>query len=567
MEHTGRPFHPTLNPTAPEFRPSHPPPYTYYSYSHPHNFNIHRPPPVHVPVQSPVQSPVQAPPPLPPPSPTPTRTLLLSLVPHDVSESSVRRDLEVFGDVRAVQMDRVRDGLVTVHFYDLRQATEALHEIQEQHMQQQYRLRKHFDTLTLFSPENYAPTSYFYHANHCSFTTPPLPPPAPGLVAGRAVWAQFIFPVAAGFPGGHNQGTLVVFNLSSDVTPGTVKEIFEAFGCVKELRDTPLKKNQKFVEFYDTRDASKALVNINGKEINGNTVVVEFSRPGGYKTGPKHSRFRHISSVGSPPIIVPRKFPSESRPYRPPPPPSPSLKKIVKKQQPDQQGGCSWSKQRKGSRYTRERYDPRYLIRGDGVISESSVFDSRTTVMIKNIPNKYSQKLLLNMLDSHCIHCNEQINRDGSDSGIEEPLSSYDFVYLPIDFMNKCNVGYGFVNMTSPEATMRLYKAFHHQNWEVFNSKKICEVSYARLQGLDALKEHFKNSRFPCDAEEYMPVVFDPPRDGQRLTQTIPIVGRSIHTPSDHESECSLHSNTTVVEDVDSDDTAAGTSDSGGVDE
>lgn len=49
---------------------------------------------------------------------------------------------------------------------------------------------------------------------------------------------------------------------------------------------------------------------------------------------------------------------------------------------------------------------------------------------------------------------------------------------------NKCNVGYGFVNMTSPEATLRLYKSFHHQNWEVFNSKKICEVSYARLQVL-----------------------------------------------------------------------------------
>lgn len=33
------------------------------------------------------------------------------------------------------------------------------------------------------------------------------------------------------------------------------------------------------------------------------------------------------------------------------------------------------------------------------------------------------------MLDNHCIHCNEQI-ADGDD----QPLSSYDFVYLPIDF-------------------------------------------------------------------------------------------------------------------------------------
>lgn len=47
---------------------------------------------------------------------------------------------------------------------------------------------------------------------------------------------------------------------------------------------------------------------------------------------------------------------------------------------------------------------------------------------------------------------------------------------------NKCNVGYGFVNLTSPEAAFRLYKAFHQQPWEVFNSRKICQITYARLQ-------------------------------------------------------------------------------------
>ncbi|KAL6969352.1 hypothetical protein U1Q18_029068 [Sarracenia purpurea var. burkii] len=81
--------------------------------------------------------------------------------------------------------------------------------------------------------------------------------------------------------------------------------------------------------------------------------------------------------------------------------------------------------------------------------------------------------------------------------------------------------------MTSPQATWRLYKAFHLQNWEVFNSKKICEVTYARLQGAEALKDHFKNSKFPCEAEEYLPVVFSPPRDGRQLTEPIPIVGRT----------------------------------------
>lgn len=161
--------------------------------------------------------------------------------------------------------------------------------------------------------------------------------------------------------------------------------------------------------------------------------------------------------------------------------------------------------------------DPRFLINEGRVVSEMDCKDSRTTVMIKNIPNKYSQKLLLNMLDNHCIHCNDNIADDG-------PLSSYDFVYLPIDFINKCNVGYGFVNMTSPQATLRLYKAFHLQNWEVFNSKKICEVTYARLQGVEALKEHFKNSKFPGEADEYLPVIFSPPRDGSQLTEPTPVV-------------------------------------------
>ncbi|URE14561.1 hypothetical protein MUK42_10860, partial [Musa troglodytarum] len=191
--------------------------------------------------------------------------------------------------------------------------------------------------------------------------------------------------------------------------------------------------------------------------------------------------------------------------------------------------------------------------------SESSCRDSRTTVMIKNIPNKYrsptpplpttsNQKLLLNMLDNHCIQCNEQIGE-----GADEPYSAYDFVYLPIDFNNKCNVGYGFVNLTSPEAAFRLYKAFHQQPWEVFNSRKICQVTYARLQvatvlsrvrrcllllpasrclsfwnslskGLEALKEHFRRSKFACDNEEYMPVVFSPPRDGSQLSEPVPVV-------------------------------------------
>ena len=62
--------------------------------------------------------------------------------------------------------------------------------------------------------------------------------------------------------------------------------------------------------------------------------------------------------------------------------------------------------------------------------------DRRTTLMIKNIPNKYTQKMLLSTMD-------------------ENFKGAYDFFYLPIDFKNKCNVGYAFINMVRPLSSQR----------------------------------------------------------------------------------------------------------------
>ncbi|GLJ12886.1 hypothetical protein SUGI_0199830 [Cryptomeria japonica] len=136
----------------------------------------------------------------------------------------------------------------------------------------------------------------------------------------------------------------------------------------------------------------------------------------------------------------------------------------------------------------------------------------RTTLMVRNIPNKYSQSELIKLLDEHCLQQNSQ------KSGSNEVESAYDFVYLPIDFKNRCNLGYGFVNFTSVKGALRFYKARHLKMWERFNSNKICEISYARLQGKAALEEHFLNSTFPCNTEKYLPVKFSPPRNGIQCT-------------------------------------------------
>ena len=80
--------------------------------------------------------------------------------------------------------------------------------------------------------------------------------------------------------------------------------------------------------------------------------------------------------------------------------------------------------------------------------------DKRTTLMIKNIPNKYTQQMLLDTVDEYC-------------------RGSYDFFYLPIDFKNKCNVGYAFVNMTSPAGIIPLLDRFDRKKWASFNSDKV----------------------------------------------------------------------------------------------
>ncbi|KAK4740709.1 hypothetical protein SAY87_024297 [Trapa incisa] len=551
-------YHGSLDPRAQEFRPqvspSHQPQPTTTA-----SFFLSSPPPpppppptltlfhpfsapyVPYPAAPPPSSAVFYGPPLRPSSSTATRALLLSSVPSDVSAEAVRRDMEAFGDVRAVQMEGLlHEGTVIVHFYDLRHARRAMREVREQHMQQQCRLRYHFGSAMPGGPLPHPP-----------------PPSVHGLVAGRVVWAEFVVPVPAAnsIHDGQNQGSLVLFNLDPNVTADALRHIFEAFGPVMELRDTPYKKHQRFVEFYDVRDAAKALQEMNGKEILGKNVIIEFSRPGGYSRKLLHSSGGvSYFAPPAPPPPPPPPFPTQL------PPPHMITSPTVATEQPHQAEAVpveasmrgltlgdeveddrtdspflkksstgkkkhgkavSGVKQQKKPWRTRpvKKMDSRFDIT---VGETSNAVDSRTTLMIKNIPNKYSQKLLLNMLDNHCISCNEQIGEESAD----QPFSSYDFVYLPIDFNNKCNVGYGFVNMTSPQAARRLYKAFHLRHWEVFNSRKICEVTYARIQGLEALKEHFRNSKFPCEVDHYLPVVFMPPQDGRLLTDPIPVVGK-----------------------------------------
>ena len=45
-----------------------------------------------------------------------------------------------------------------------------------------------------------------------------------------------------------------------------------------------------------------------------------------------------------------------------------------------------------------------------------------------------------------------------------------------------------------------------------------------------ALEEHFKNSRFACDTDDYLPLIFRPPRNGKNTS--IPATVAAVHQSS-----------------------------------
>lgn len=55
---------------------------------------------------------------------------------------------------------------------------------------------------------------------------------------------------------------------------------------------------------------------------------------------------------------------------------------------------------------------------------------------------------------------------------------------------------------------------------------------------MEALKEHFRNSKFACENDEYLPVVFSPPRDGRHLPAPLPIVFSNTATSSTVHLDC-----------------------------
>jgi hypothetical protein len=96
--------------------------------------------------------------------------------------------------------------------------------------------------------------------------------------------------------------------------------------------------------------------------------------------------------------------------------------------------------------------------------------DKRTTVMIRNIPIKYSDEMLLKELD--------------------EFKGKFDCIYLPYDYEKDGNRGYAFINFIHPFHILLFHHKFEGKTWNLFESKKICELNSAKFQGINEIKKH-----------------------------------------------------------------------------
>lgn len=117
-----------------------------------------------------------------------------------------------------------------------------------------------------------------------------------------------------------------------------------------------------------------------------------------------------------------------------------------------------------------------------------------TTGMLRNIPNKYMQDLLL-----------EEIDAAGFGG-------TYDFFYLPMDVRNNANVGYAFINFLQPPDFDRFRHQFEGYQFKRAGSKKIATVSPAIVQGLKANVQNLLKKRVAQG--QYRPLVL---RHGRRV--------------------------------------------------
>ncbi|KAF1850911.1 uncharacterized protein K460DRAFT_350904 [Cucurbitaria berberidis CBS 394.84] len=150
-----------------------------------------------------------------------------------------------------------------------------------------------------------------------------------------------------------------------------------------------------------------------------------------------------------------------------------------------------------GASFYRHPHDQHNRVRRDRILDGSDV---RTTVMLRNIPNKLDWMSLKSILDDICF-------------------GTYDFMYLRIDFKSGCNVGYAFINFSDVHGMIALIDRIERRCWIGFHSTKSAEISYATIQGREALVQKFRNSSVMQETPFCRPRLFFTYADAEIMSQ------------------------------------------------
>ena len=98
--------------------------------------------------------------------------------------------------------------------------------------------------------------------------------------------------------------------------------------------------------------------------------------------------------------------------------------------------------------------------------------DQRTTLMIKNVPNKFTKEHFLSIFNKRFE-------------------GKFNLFLLPTDVKEKKNYGYAFINFISSFYILNFYNTFHGKRWENTNSIKVCEIVYSKIQGVPRMIKYY----------------------------------------------------------------------------
>ncbi|WEW61862.1 hypothetical protein PRK78_007359 [Emydomyces testavorans] len=271
------------------------------------------------------------------------------------------------------------------------------------------------------------------------------------------------------------------------------KNILEKFGDIKAFSTIPTEQNHVIdfmVEFFDIRAAENVASTLNGSSVDGCILEIKLYKP----DLAENHRFdierkdiceltatqphgRHGSIIGRPYVEL-----------------SPTGRSTIPIGDPA--GDYTWLRKADDGFSYRSRHElgRRHETRSNNqnYVDIEKIrlgLDVRTTIMLRNIPNKIDQAMLKDIVD-------------------ETSFGKYDFMYLRIDFANNCNVGYAFINFEDPIDIIDFATARAGRTWNCFNSDKIAEISYATIQGRDCLVQKFRNSSVMLEHPSFRPKLF-----------------------------------------------------------